>query len=479
MSDIFLSYKSEDRAKAQIIAEALESHGYSVWWDRVIPPGRTFDEVIEEELDAAKCMVALWSKESVKSEWVRTEASEGKRRKILIPVLIEDVTPPLAFRLIEAAKLIDWDGTIPNPEFDLLVGSVSRMLEKVPAPETEIQKTGDQGEEERKKTEINKQEEERAEKEKQERLQKEGKDRLKKEKERQKEQRKGAIQNIHTVKRKVNKETIIAVVLIFSILLVGYLVLMPEPEYIPEKSMPFPFPGPNPGQEIFMNSINIEFVLIPAGEFDMGSPSSEVGRNDDEGPVHHVTIPEPFYMSKYEVTQKQWRDVMGSDPSYSIGYDLPVEKVSWDDVKEFIRRLNEKEGIDNYRLPSEAEWEYAARAGTTTRYSFGDDESELEDHAWYGENSEGRTHPVGQKKPNPWGLYDMHGNVREWVQDKYHISYNGAPSDGSAWEDGSGGARIDRGGSWLYDAWGCRSADRCAVLGARTPDLGFRLLKEL
>jgi len=216
MSDIFLSYKSEDRAKAQIIAKALESHRYSVWWDKVIPPGRTFDEVIEEELDAAKCMVVLWSKESVKSEWVRTEASEGKRRKILIPVLIEDVTLPLAFRLIEAAKLIDWDGTLPNPEFDLLLGSVSRMLGKVPAPETEIQKTVDQEEEERRKAEIKKREEERVEEEKQGRLQKEEKDRLKKEKERQKEQRRVAIkdaiqENIHTVKRKVSKEMIIAV----------------------------------------------------------------------------------------------------------------------------------------------------------------------------------------------------------------------------------------------------------------------------
>jgi len=183
MSDIFLSYKSEDQAKAQIIAEALERNGYSVWWDRVIPPGRTFDEVIEEELDAAKCMVVLWSEESVKSEWVRTEVSEGKRRKILIPVLIEDVTPPLAFRLIEAAKLIDWDGTVPNPEFDLLLGSVSRMLGTVPAPKVEIQKTGVQGEQEQKKVEIKKREEERVEKEKQERI--------KKEKERTVKERKG------------------------------------------------------------------------------------------------------------------------------------------------------------------------------------------------------------------------------------------------------------------------------------------------
>jgi len=489
MSDIFLSYKSEDRAKAQIIAEALERNGYSVWWDRVIPPGRTFDDVIEEELDAAKCLVVLWSKESVNSEWVRTEASEGRRRKILIPVLIEDVTPPLAFRLIEAAKLIDWGGTLPNPEFDLLLGSVSGMLGTVPAPKAEIQKTGVQGEQEQKKVEIKKREEEKAEKEKQERIQKEEKERLKKEKERQKEQRRGAIkdaiqENIHTVKRKVSKEMIIAVVLIFSILLVGYWVFPitdgPNNGTNGTPTSTPSTPSPTPIPKYMTNSIDMEFVLIPAGEFDMGSPFSEVGRYDDEGPVHHVTISKPFYLSKYEVTQKQWREVMGSDPSYFKGDDLPVEWVSWYEVQEFIRKLNEREGSVKYRLPSEAEWEYSARADTTTRYSLGDDESKLEDYAWYRDNSEERTHPFGQKKPNPYGLYDMHGNVWEWVQDEWHDNYDGAPNDGSAWEDGSGADRVLRGGSWSNFAGYCRSADRgsCAP-GYRRRDLGFRLLKEL
>jgi formylglycine-generating enzyme required for sulfatase activity len=461
MSDIFLSYKSENREKAQIIADALEQKGFSVWWDPIIPPGRKFDEVIEEELNAAKCVVVLWSEKSVNSKWIRTEAAEGDRRGILIPVLIEDVTPPLAFRLIEAAKFIDWDGTVPNPEFDLLLGSVSKMLGKVPAPETEIQKTGDQEKEERKKTEIKKREEERLEEEKQKRLQKEEKDRLKKEKERQKDQRRGAIkdaiQNIHTVKRKVSKEMIIAVVLIFSILLVGYWVFL-----------------------IIDGPFEMEFVLIPAGEFDMGSPSSEVGRDDDEGPVHHVTIPEPFYMSKYEITQKQWREVMGSNPSYFNGDNLPVENVSWNDVQEFIEKLNEREGTDKYRLPSEAEWEYTARAGTTTRYSFGDDESELDEYGWYDENSNDETHPVGQKKSNPWGLYDMHGNVVEWVQDENHYTYNGAPVDGSVWEDGSDALRVIRGGGWNLNARYSRSAIRNSDdPGDRSDNRGFRLLKEL
>jgi formylglycine-generating enzyme required for sulfatase activity len=410
MSDIFLSYKSEDKIKAQIIAEALESEGYSVWWDRVIPPGRTYDEVIEEELDAAKCVVVLWSKESVKSDWVRTEASEGKIRRILVPVLIEDVLPPLAFRLIEAAKLIDWDGTKPNHEFDLLSKSVSRILGRTTAQKKKIQKPG--------------------------------------------EQEKG-------VKREKEKEKIIS------------------------------------------NSIGMKFVLIPAGEFEMGSPPDEEGRYDDEGPVHHVKISKPFYLGIYPVTQMEWKAVMGNNPSYFKGDNLPVGNVSWDDVQKFIKKLNEKDNTNKYRLPSEAEWEYAARAGTKTRYSFGDDESKLGEYAWYAENSgsrppkkgdfygydqkdwsenkwSGKTHPVGQKEPNKWGLYDMHGNVWEWVQDTYHDSYKGAPIDGSAWEAGVGSARVFRGGGWLNYARGCRSASRFYYdPDRRGGDLGFRLLREL
>ena len=227
--------------------------------------------------------------------------------------------------------------------------------------------------------------------------------------------------------------------------------------------------------------LDMEFVLIPAGEFDMGSPSSESeGKNNYNGPVHYVKIPKPFYLSKYEVTQKQWREVMGSDPSYFKGNDLPVEKVSWNDVQEFIKKLNEREGTEKYRLPSEAEWEYAARGGTATRYSFGDDESELDEYGWYYENSNYETHPIGQKKPNSWGLYDMHGNVWEWVQDGWHESYEGAPTDGSAWEDGSGACRVNRGGGWSFDARYCRSAFRyyCASC-FRSRINGFRLLKEL
>jgi formylglycine-generating enzyme required for sulfatase activity len=151
-----------------------------------------------------------------------------------------------------------------------------------------------------------------------------------------------------------------------------------------------------------------------------------------------------------------------------------------DDVQEFIQKLNAKESTTRYRLPSEAEWEYVARAGTTTRYSFGDDESKLCDYAGYYDNSNSMTHPVGQKKPNAWGLYDMHGNVWEWVQDKWHNDYNRVPTDGSAWEGGSGSFRVSRGGGWRARARRCRSAVRFGIVPGDSGDfLGFRLLRDL
>ena len=263
-----------------------------------------------------------------------------------------------------------------------------------------------------------------------------------------------------------------------------------EPESVPESIEPTPSQqsevesevsqtlAPSSNQKASTNSIGMEFVLIPAGEFDMGSPSGETDRYGDEGPVHKVKISDAFYLGKYEVTQKQWREIMGDNPSNYDGDNRPVEYVSWNDAQDFIKKLNTKESTDKYRLPSEAEWEYAARAGSTTRYSFGDIESRLGEYGWYEGNSGDKTHLVGQKKPNPWGLYDMHGNVWEWTQDLYNGDYKVAPADGSAWESG-GSSRIFRGGSWLYYARDCRSANRNYYIpDFRNYDLGFRLLQE-
>jgi len=251
-----------------------------------------------------------------------------------------------------------------------------------------------------------------------------------------------------------------------------------EDSYVQEK-----FSNSELHEPFSSSSTGMEFVLIPAGEFDMGSPSQEKDRSDYESPVHKVTIQNSFYMGKSSVTQKQWKKIMGNNPSHFKGEDRPVEMVSWNDAQKFVKKLNEKESTDKYRLPSEAEWEYACRAGTRTRYSFGDGESKLNEYAWYAENSGSKTHSIGQKKPNPRGLYDMHGNVWEWVQDKWHENYNDSPSDGSIWEDGSDGKsfdRVSRGGSWYCNIGFCRSASRFKRdPESRINNMGFRLLREL
>ncbi len=223
---------------------------------------------------------------------------------------------------------------------------------------------------------------------------------------------------------------------------------------------------------LIRNSIGMELVLIPAGEFRMGAEDG----NDDEKPVHLVRISRPFYLGKYAVTQAQWEAVMGENRSHFTGDpSRPVERVSWTDVQEFLRRLGEKDGGKPYRLPTEAEWEYAARAGAATSYCFGKESSQLGEYAWYEENTGGTTHPVGKLKPNAWGLYDVHGNVWEWVQDWYDAAYyqRSPVEDPRGPEQGQ--YRVVRGGSWSNEPWDGRVSvrggggpgDRGGVIGFR------------
>ena len=234
-----------------------------------------------------------------------------------------------------------------------------------------------------------------------------------------------------------------------------------------------------PGATCAEPTTGMKFVYAPGGCFQMGQTKAdkaqlikEVGKKNyekyyqDELPRHEVCV-KGFWMGKYEVTQAQWQAVMGSNPSNFQGVDRPVEMVSWNDAQEFLRKLNatiETHGRASlqFRLPSEAEWEYAARAGTQTVYSFGDDSDQLGDYAWFNANSGNKTHPVGQKKPNAFGLYDMHGNVWEWQSDTYHKNYNGAPTDGSAWESlgNEKAKKLLRGGSWCLLPGNVRGAYR-------------------
>jgi formylglycine-generating enzyme required for sulfatase activity len=220
-----------------------------------------------------------------------------------------------------------------------------------------------------------------------------------------------------------------------------------------------------------VNGINLEMVYIPAGEFMMGSHF-----NSDELPIHKVELQE-FYLGKYPITQAQYQKVMGENNSDFKGVNNPVECVSWNDAQEFCRRLSQLSGR-KYLLPNEAQWEYACRAGVTEEESsFGNDENQLKDYCWYNMNSERRTHPVGQKKPNNWGLYDMHGNVWEWCQDDYVDNYYDTPRDGSAYKDESIQFSVLRGGSWFIGSMFCRSAKRTrATYDSISSDVGFRVM---
>ncbi len=220
--------------------------------------------------------------------------------------------------------------------------------------------------------------------------------------------------------------------------------------------------------QILTNSVGMEFVKIPAGSFMMGSD-----RKDDEKPIHKVTVNYEFYMGKYEVTQEQYESVTGSNPSsFKNCPKCPVESVSWEDAQEFIRKLNAKNDGYKYRLPTEAEWEYAARAGTT-----GDFYGNLDSIAWYDGNSDGKTHPVGQKQANAFGLYDMSGNVWEWCQDWYSDYPSGAVTNPTGATSGS--YRVLRGGGWFYVAVFLRSAIRFGYPPwERSYDLGFRVVRQ-
>ncbi|MGC9977235.1 MAG: formylglycine-generating enzyme family protein [Syntrophales bacterium] len=216
-------------------------------------------------------------------------------------------------------------------------------------------------------------------------------------------------------------------------------------------------------------TIDAEFVLIPGGTLMMGDTIQ-----------HQVVISKPYYMQVTEVTQGQWRKVMGNNPSLfsACGDNCPVENISWVDVQEFIGRLNQKEGINKYRLPTEAEWEFACRAGLSSKGTPGVKKDEFGDYAWYDANSDRKTHPVAVKKPNAWGLYDMHGNVLEWCQDWYDDYPEVKVKDPKG--PSSGQHKVLRGGSWLGSVATSqctfRSEDYAVV---RSNDIGFRLARDL
>lgn len=342
MSDIFLSYAREELERVRPLIQALEAQGWEVWRDEKIPTGRRYDQVIATALGEARCVLVIWSQASVNSDWVPDEAARGRTRGVLIPAQIDDIELPLGFGMYQTAKLMGWNGDTADPEFrkiteevTRLIGAPAQMEQTVPPveePHIEEQQADDSID----TPQVPKPEPAR--------------------------------------QKTTGRGVWLAVVV--GVIAVGFYVFW-------QLQKP---------QVVFNNSIGMEFVRIEAGTFRMGWDAPEAF--SDEQPVRWVHIRQPFDLSKYEVTQAQWKAVMVGEknPSHFQGDNLPVESVSWDKVREFIRKLNEKEKTDAYHLPTEAEWEYAARAGTQTAYHFGNDASQLGEYAWYDDNSESKTH---------------------------------------------------------------------------------------
>jgi formylglycine-generating enzyme required for sulfatase activity len=394
--DIFLSYAREDLTKAKQLAASLEKQGWTVFFDRTIPPGKTWRQFIGKKIDECRCMVVAWSTHSVNSHWVCEEADIGLNREILIPLLLDQVTPPLGFGSIQAANLVDWKGETDSSGYLALCNAITELIGPGMPSASSPAKT----------------------------MYRPNKD-----------------EKTKVTDPKVSQRPLIRVIQ-------GPLIKEPE------------------------------MVKIPAGSFQMGSNNGE----DNEKPVHSVRL-KSFAIGRYPVTfdeYDQFAEAIGKPKPDDMGWGRgkrPVINVNWEEAVAYAQWLSDV-GDKHFRLPTEAEWEYAARAGTTTDF-YWDDQGVAKDFAWFNENSKDKTHPVGEKKPNAFGLYDMVGNVWEWAKDCWHDNYHQAPDDGSSWQEQKNVEcyyRVLRGGSWNSDPSRLRSARRLR----RTPGLcgryiGFRL----
>ncbi|MEM8634912.1 MAG: SUMF1/EgtB/PvdO family nonheme iron enzyme [Pseudomonadota bacterium] len=509
MADIFLSYSRADRPKAQQIAESLEAEGFSVWWDKVLRAGQTYDEVTEGMLRDSRVVVVLWSEVSVKSKWVRAEATLGERTSAVVPAMIQDAERPIMFELTQTADLIGWDGDRDAANWKQFVADLTQALgsapiDPKPAPVSGGPETPDATIENTFWTSIESSDD-AADFEAYLKRYPEG---------HFADLAKIRIDKLGSVEDSLARSAAPAT----------------EPHSSPV-SVPKPAPTPRPaapvsrkssgsplplilGGAVLLAALGIggvmllsgneagdeaertaeaapvsdspftdcdlcpDMVVIEAGRFMMGSPDDEVGRTGNESPMHAVQL-SAFAIGKTEVTFDQWDACLAdggcngynpSDRGYGRG-DQPVIGISWNDAKSYASWISGKTG-KSYRLPTEAQWEYAARAGTQTPYWWGIDFSS-------GEMPMSQPVPTGSLRENPFGLQGMLGNAREWVEDCYMNSYADSPADGSAQRGGDCNRRILRGGAWGRDPDDHRAANRARISrDVRDRAFGFRLVTD-
>ena len=504
MHDIFLSYSTVDRERLLPLVVALEQQGWSVFWDhRSVPIGKDWREVIEEAVCQCRCVLVVWSEDSVKSKWVKEEATEGGNRKVLLPIRVDNVSPPFGFRETQAGDFIGWNGGVDYPEFIRLAGEIRTLLEKSDAEQERLAKekaAADQKNREAAEHQrwLNESQARLAEEEavKQKKLAQEraAAQKAREEAERQAKAKQEQLKREQaTINDRVppdKKFPLIPALLLSTAVLGGggyyWKSSVHQSKPVEEESLVGQAPTVVSPASVVPEP---DMVDIPAGTFTMGCVESRdvvEGMDkcyDSEKPAHEVTL-NAFKMAKTEVTFDQWDACEkakacphAEDQGWGRG-NRPVINVSWDDItQKYIPWLSQETG-KHYRLPTEAEWEYAARGGADTAYPWGNaigkgnancDNSSCGDKFEY-------TAPVGSFAANGYGLNDMNGNVWEWVEDSWHSDYKGAPADGSAWESGGSASGVLRGGSWYGGAQDVRSANR----SDGTPDnryygIGFRL----
>ncbi len=514
MSHIFLSYSRADRPTAQVIAEALEAEGFSVWWDKVLRAGQTYDEVTENMLRDSAVVVVLWSQTSVKSKWVRAEATLGQRSCEMVPAMIEEADRPIMFELTQTADLIGWNGDRNEARWQEFVADIKRSLDKhaeaaaaattaaAPAASTA---QGDATIETVFWTSI-----------------KDGDDRadfeayLKRYPDGHYESlarnRLAALQSAagatapeptvpapaapapappkppakpaptasapvsETPQQKDKKKSssplpmlIVAAAVLGGGGWFGYQTFIAGGAGSDREIVS---PPPPPPQTETCDACP-QMVELPGGSFTMGSPDGERNRSGNEGPQHEVTLP-PFAISATEITRKQWKYCADAGACLAgPGGDgnEPATRVSYDDAVAYANWLSQQ-GDRRYRLPSDAQWEYAARGGTDTPY-------------WWGTNFPGQGVVTGAAKDvtglpaNPFGVSGMLGNVREWVADCYVNNYSDAPSDGRVVSRSGCQRFVVRGGSWRLGAAEHRAANRARFeRSVRDRAVGFRVVAE-
>ncbi|MCR9194573.1 MAG: SUMF1/EgtB/PvdO family nonheme iron enzyme [Hyphomonas sp.] len=507
MSHIFLSYSRADRPIAQVIAEALEAEGFSVWWDKVLRAGQTYDEVTENMLRDSAVVVVLWSQTSVKSKWVRAEATLGQRSCEMVPAMIEEADRPIMFELTQTADLIGWNGDRNEARWAEFVGDIKRSLEKHTAAETAASAVAAPASPTAQNdatietvfwTSI-----------------KDGDDPADFEAylsrypdghyESLARNRLAAVQAaagvatpaseapepappepkpvpqhaaparaVETPKPAEKKKSSSPVPMLIGVAAVlgvggwfGWQAINP-PESATDSDVQPPPPPP-----VASCTVCPDMVDLPGGSFTMGSPDNEANRSGNEGPQREVTL-RPFSISATEITRQQWQlcadaGACRADPGGDSSE--PVTRVSYDDAVAYTTWLSQQ-GERRYRLPSEAQWEYAARGGTSTPY-------------WWGSSFPGKGAVSGgisdtvSLPDNPFGVSGMLGNVREWVADCYVNNYADAPSDGRVVNRSGCQLFVVRGGSWRLGAAEHRAANRARNdRSVRDRSLGFRVVAE-